>query len=73
MDIRQEIGKQLELLPPAMQEQVLRFAVSLTHVTPPGTPGIELLRFAGRLDPVSAREMREAIESECERVDADQW
>ena len=73
MDIRQEIAKQVELLRPAMQEQVLRFVVSLTHVTPPGTPGVDLLQFAGSLDPISSREMREVIESECERVDADQW
>ena len=64
MDIRQEI---------AMQEQVLRFVVSLTQVTPPGTPGVDMLRFAGSLDPISAREMREGIESECERVDGEQW
>lgn len=58
---------------PAMQEQVLRFVVSLKRVAPPGTPGVDMLKFAGSLDSVSAREMREAIERECERVDSGQW
>ncbi len=56
-----------------MQEQVLRFVVSLKRVAPPGTPGVDMLKFAGSLDSVSAREMREAIERECERVDSGQW
>ena len=70
MDIRQQIGKQVELLSLPMQERVLRFVVSLTHVMPPGTPGVDMLRFAGSLDPVSPREMREMIGNECERVEA---
>ena len=56
-----------------MQDPGPRIVVPLMRVTPPGTPGVDLLQFAGRLDPISSREMREVIESECERVDADQW
>ena len=72
-DLQQEITKQVELLPPVMQEQVLQFVISLTHPKPRGVRGEDLMVFAGSLDPDSAREMREAIEKECERIDADQW
>lgn len=64
MNIQQEIAKQLELLPPKLQEQVLRFIVSLIRATPDGVRGEDLLALAGILDPVSAREM---TEEECER------
>ena len=73
MDIRQEIAKQVEHLPPTMQERVLRFVVSLATASPTGERGVMLRQFSGSLDPVSARQMSEAIEQECERVDASQW
>jgi hypothetical protein len=72
MDIREEIAKQVEKLPHQMQEQVLRFAASL--VAPPaGERGTALLPFSSSLDSESARQMTQAIEEECERVDAAQW
>ena len=37
-----------------------------------GTPGEELLRFRGLIDPVSLREMEAAIE-DCGKVDSDGW
>jgi hypothetical protein len=37
------------------------------------SPGRDLRRFAGVLDPEAAREMIEAIEEGCERVDLDEW
>jgi len=40
---------------------------------PKGVSGRDLLRFAGILDAESAREMEEAIEEGCERVDLDEW
>jgi hypothetical protein len=73
MDIPQRIAKQVEQLPPAMQEQVLRFVVSLTSAVPIGEKGADLLQFSGSLDSTSAREMRDAIERECHQVDPDQW
>ena len=48
-----------------MQEQVLRYVESLIHATPVGVLGVDMLAIAGTLDPVSAREMREAIEEGC--------
>ena len=37
-----------------------------------GTPGEELLRFRGLIDPQSLREMAEAIQ-DCGKVDPDGW
>jgi hypothetical protein len=73
MNIQQEIAKQVELLPPPMQEQVLRYVESLTHATPVGVRGVDMLVLAGTLDAVSSREMREAIEDGCERIDYSEW
>jgi hypothetical protein len=73
MDVRQEIAKQVDRLPPSAQEQVLKFAASLAPSRPVGEKGSALLRFASTLDIQSAREMTEAIEEECGRVDASEW
>jgi len=71
MDVQQEIAKRVGKLPPAAQEQVLRYVTSLA---PAGKKGSELLQFSGTLDPLCAKEMIEAIEEGCERIDArDCW
>lgn len=73
--IKQKILDDLDRLPPNLQhraqEIVHELAVSVTR--PPGTPGRDLVRFAGILDEESAREMEDAIEAGCERVDPDAW
>ena len=73
MDIRQEITRQVERLPPAKLEQVLHYVVSLSTPVPVGEQGSQLRQFSGSLDLVSAQQMSEAIERECEQVDASQW
>ena len=73
MDVRQEIAKRVEKLPPDMQEQVLRFVASLSTSTPAGENGARLRQFSSSLDSVSARQMIQAIEEECEQVDAGEW
>jgi hypothetical protein len=72
MDVRQEIAKQVERLPQDLQQQVLRFVASLSasSSSPAGERGASLRKFSSSLDSLSAREMIEAIEEECERVDA---
>jgi hypothetical protein len=70
MDVRQEIARQVETLPPNMQEMVLRFVTSLSASAPAGENGARLRQFSSSLDPVSARQMTQAIDEECERVDA---
>jgi hypothetical protein len=64
------IAKQVEKLPPDMQEQVLQFVASLSASAPVGEKGTRLRRFSPSLDSVSARQMIQAIEEECEQVDA---
>ena len=73
MDLRQEIAKQVEKLPPETQEQVLRFVASLAARAPAGEKGVNLRQFASSIDPVSAGQMIQAIEEECERIDAGEW
>jgi hypothetical protein len=74
MDVRHEIAKQVERLPQDLQEQVLRFVASLSASSPsPSTPagerGSSLRKFSSSLDSLSARQMIQAIEEECERSD----
>jgi hypothetical protein len=73
MDVRQEIAKQVEKLPPERQEQVLRFVASLDVRAPAGEKGANLRQFAASIDSVSAGQMIRAIEEECERIDAGEW
>jgi hypothetical protein len=73
MELRNEIVARIDKLPPEMQEQVLRFITSLTLSTAKGESGAMLRSFSGSLDVVSAREMIQAVEIECERVDACEW
>ncbi len=73
MDIRAEIAARVDKLSPDLQEQVLRFVSSLGAAMPKGENGAALRRFSGSLDSTSAREMIQAIEEECERVDAGEW
>jgi hypothetical protein len=75
MDVRQEIAQQVERLPQDLQEQVLRFLASLSASSPStsspaGERGASLRKFSSSLDSLSARQMIQAIEEECERVDA---
>ena len=73
MNLSREISKHVERLPRSEQEQVLRFVTGLASALPVGGKGSDLAAFAGTLDPESAREMTDAIEKECERVDTGQW
>jgi len=73
MDVRDEIVARVDKLPPEMQNQVLRFVASLAATAPEGERGADLRPFSGSLDHVSAREMVQAIEEECERVDGGDW
>ena len=73
MDIPAEIAARVDKLSPEMQELVLRFVSSLGTTVPKGENGAALRRFSRSLDSASAREMSQAIEEECERVDAGEW
>lgn len=68
MPIPEEISRIVECMSPAMQEEVLRFAASLSLSSRDGLvageKGVHLLPFAKSLDADSAQEIREAIEAE---------
>lgn len=57
-------------LTPDAQQKVLNFTSALR---PQGVPGKELLRFAGTIAPDDLALMTQAIETECERIDLNEW
>ena len=71
--IKEQIFSDLDRLSPEEQTRAAEYVHSLASRTPKGIPGRDLTRFAGILDPESAREMIEAIEEGCERADLDEW
>jgi hypothetical protein len=73
MNVRTEIAERVAMLSPQLQEQVLLLVSSLEAPARKGESGAALVQFAGSLDDVSAREMTQAIEKECERVEAGEW
>ena len=73
MDVKSEIIRRLEALPPETQQRLLDHLERFEHARPPGEAGSALLPFAGVLDDESAREMTLAIEAGCEAVDTREW
>lgn len=71
--IKKQILSDLDLLSPEQQRRAAELVHRMVSATPKGTPGRDLLRFAGTLDDESAREMIEAIEEGCEQVNPDEW
>jgi len=51
MDLRQEIARKVDDLPPDLQAQVLRFVAALATSGPVGERGSTLRRFSSFLDP----------------------
>lgn len=70
--IREDLLTRLDQLPVELQRRVVDFADALVLSTPKGVPARELLPLVGRLDEQSAREMIQAIEEGCERIEADE-
>jgi hypothetical protein len=71
--IKEQILNDLDQLSPELQRRAADLVHRLVSPLPKGVSGRDLLRFAGTLDDESAREMTEAIEQGCERVDLDAW
>ncbi len=72
--VHAELVKTLDDMPLPQQRQVLEFATTLRGgKLPPGTPGRELLKFAGRISPEDCALMEKAIEEGCEQVDLAGW
>ncbi|MDY7014835.1 MAG: hypothetical protein SVX43_14775 [Cyanobacteriota bacterium] len=73
ISIIDEVVEQLKIMPQHLQWQVLKFARTLVKVEVRGTPGKQLLRFAGSIPADDLKLMRDAIAQDCERVDLDEW
>lgn len=73
ISIIDEVVEQLKIMPQHLQWQVLEFVRVLVKAELRGTPGQQLLRFAGSIPLDDLQLMREAIEQDCERVDLDEW
>jgi hypothetical protein len=71
--LREELLKALDRLSPVMHRRVLDFARALRESRLRGTPGKELLRFAGTMTPSEADEFLRGIEEDCERIDPSEW
>lgn len=71
--IQNELLKEVEQLPPPLQQKVVDFARSLAQSRPRGTPGKQLLKFAGILTPEEGEAMMKAIEEDCEQIDPNEW
>jgi hypothetical protein len=68
--ITKEIVERMHELPAAQQQFVLKIVRSLASQQPQGVSAKDLLAFAGVISAEDAREMADAIEQGCERVDA---
>lgn len=66
------IVNELANLTPAQQAEVMSFIRSLQGSSQ-GTPGRELLQFAGMIPADDLAAMESAIEEGCERVDPNGW
>ena len=71
--LEKDLLNEIEELTQDEQAQVLDFARSLRARDARGTPGRELLKFAGTISAEDAALMRRAIEEDCERIDHDSW
>ncbi|HYL04798.1 MAG TPA: hypothetical protein VE075_02095 [Thermoanaerobaculia bacterium] len=71
--VKEQILNDLERLSPDMQVRAAQLVHGLVSAAPRGVAGRDLLRFAGAIDSESVREMEEAIEDGCERIDTEEW
>jgi hypothetical protein len=71
--VKKEIINQIGRLDYEHQRRVLDFARALAVFSPKGVPGKQLLSFAGTIPAKDLLEMGQAIEDNCEKVDADEW
>ena len=71
--ITQEIIERLHELPASQQQLVLEVVRSMASQKPQGVPAKDLLPLTGAITAEDARQMTNAIEEGCERVDANAW
>ena len=71
--VKKEIINQIGLLDYEHQRRVLDFARALVVTCPKGVPGKQLLSFAGTISAADLKDMEQAIENFCEKVDLNEW
>jgi hypothetical protein len=71
--LKKRILADLDRLTPEQQKHAADFVHGLGSPLPTGASVEDLLQVAGTLDAESARQMMDAIEDGCERVDLDEW
>ena len=71
--VKEQILTDLDQLSPEQQKRAAELVHGLVAPLPRGASLEDLLKLAGTLDSDTAREMMEAIEEGCERVDLDEW
>jgi hypothetical protein len=71
--VKEQILSDLDRLSPDEQRLAAELVHGLVSPLPRGASVDDLIELAGTLDDESAREMMEAIEEGCERVDLDEW
>jgi hypothetical protein len=69
--VKDEIIEQVDHLDAPHQRRVLDFARRLTE--PTGTPGRNLIRFTGCIDPDDLDAMARAIQEGCEEIEPNAW
>ena len=67
------VVEQLKVMPHQKQWQVLQFTETLLKAEVRGTPGKQLLRFAGSIPSDELQLMNQAISQDCEEIDIDEW
>ncbi|PIG91027.1 hypothetical protein [Gloeocapsopsis sp. IPPAS B-1203] len=73
ISIIDQVIEHLRAMPQDLQWQVLEFTRTLVKAEVRGTPGKQLLRFAGSIPSDDLQAIREAIEQDCEQVDLNEW
>ena len=68
-----EVIEKLRAMPQHLQLRILEFVRMLVEAEVRGTPGKQLLRFAGSIPADDLQSMREAIEQDCGRIDVNEW
>ncbi len=69
--VKDAIIEQVDRLDAPQQRKVLDFARRLT--VPAGTPGRDLMRFVGCIDPADLDAMSQAIQEGCEKIEPNGW
>jgi hypothetical protein len=71
--VKEQILKDLDRLSPELQQRARELVHSLVDTLPKGASVKDMIALGGLFDEESAREIREAIEEHCERIDPNEW